>query len=338
MRAAGWIVALMMGGSPTYQPPSTLTPASLLLATASGVDEKLLASALSHPDADVRATGARVVAAFSIAPLADAVGRALHTETDPRAGAELSRALLLLRGAAAKDLVEAAVQRTGSGAAGALRVWQERVNTKTVAAVPNDLMFSRTVDVWLPGLLTQLANTAQCRLEDEARFGYVRLTYRRDGKPVKVEIDKANLSKSCASVLAAIGRTTFAADDQPVADGYQQWIVVPFSRAYARCTEQIEPRETDAATRPQAGPKKIKDVRPQYPREMQAQRVSGMVFVNGWVTTRGCVTDLQVTRSTGLPFELEALRAMSGWEFEPARHQGRPVPVRTTLTTNFSIR
>lgn len=335
MRAAGLLVALVMGAPIAQEPPPTLTPASLLLATdTTHVDDKLLAASLAHSDANVRAAGARLISVFTVSSLAGPVATALQAETDGRAGAELARALLFLRGEAARDLIQAAGQRLGGPVSNALKVWQERASSTHVPAVPNDLMFSRTVDVWLPGLFAGLAAAAQCGVDDEPRFGYVRLTYSRDGRPRRVEIDKGNLSKQCTSVLAALGRTTLAEADQPIDEGQQQWIVVPFSRAFASCTEQIDAeRETGAKPPSRPGPKKIKDVRPQYPPEMQKQRASGFVVVDGWISRRGCVTNLRIVRSDALPFELASLRAMSGWEFEPG-----PVAVRTSFTTSFNIR
>jgi TonB family protein len=338
MRAASLLAALIMAAPVAQEPP--LTPASLLLSTDSThIDEKRLSAALAHPDPDVRAAAARVVGVFSVASIAESVSAALLKETDARAGAELARALLFLRGDAANDVVQAAGQRLGRPVTNALKVWQERAASMHVPAVPNDLMFSRTVDVWLPGLFSGLATAAQCGVDDEPRFGFVRLTYSRDGRPRRVEIDKGNLSKPCASVLAALGRTTLAEDDQPIGEGQQQWVVVPFSRAFAKCTEQIDAESAGQAP-PSRGqtPKKTKDVRPQYPREMQSKRASGFVMADGWISTRGCLTKLRIVRSDGLPFELEALRAMSGWEFEPARSANVPVAVRTTLTTTFSIK
>ena len=339
MRVAGLLAALIVAAPVAQEPPTTLTPASLLLATDSThIDEKLLAAALAHADPNVRAAGARLIGVFSVAPLAEAVAAALQKEHDPRAGVELARALLFVRGTSASDSVQSAGQRLGA-VADVVKVWRERATNPQVPAVTNDLMFSRLVDVWLPGLFADLAAAAQCGLEDEPRFGAVRITYSGDGRPRRVDIDKEKLSKACTSVLAALGRTTLAEDDQPAGDGLQQWIVVPFSRAFAKCTEAID-ADRKAAPPPARGstPKKIKDVRPQYPRDMQSQRTSGFVVVEGWVSTRGCLSNLRIVRSPALPFEIEALRAMSGWEFEPARQNGRAVPVRTTMTTTFSIR
>ena len=338
MRVVGLLAALIMAAPVAQGPP--LTPASLLLSTDSAhIDETLLTAALADPDPNIRAAAGRVAGVFSVASIAEPIAAALLKETDARAGTELARALLFLRGEGARDQVQAAGQRLGSPVANALKVWQARATTTTVPAVPNDLMFSRSVDVWLPGLFSSLAAAARCGLDDEPRFGYVRLTYSRDGRPLKVEIDKGNLSKPCASVLAALGRTTLAEPNQPIGEGLQQWIVVPFSRAFAACTKQIDAeREGRAPPGPRQSPRKTKDVRPQYPREMQSKRASGFVVAEGWISTRGCVTNLRVSRSTGLPFELEALRAMSGWEFEPALSQGRAVAVQSTFTTSFTIK
>src|SRR5512145_2925922 len=114
MRAPGLLVALVMGVSLVQEPPPTLTPASLLLATdTTHVDDKLLAASLAHSDANVRAAGARLISVFTVSSQAGQVATALHSETDSRAGAELARALLFLRGEAASDLVQAAGQCLG---------------------------------------------------------------------------------------------------------------------------------------------------------------------------------------------------------------------------------
>lgn len=339
MRTAGLFIALILGAAGAQKPAATLTPAAVLLLTdATHVDETLLSTALVDADPNVRAAAARVIGVYSVAPLAAAVDAALAKETDSRAGTELARALLFLRGTAASDPVQAAAKRLGPSLTRVLDVWQKRATTAQVSPVPNDLMFSRTVDVWLPGLLGGLAAAAQCRLGDEVKFGAARLTYSGDGRARLVETDHADLSKQCASVLAALARTTLAEDDKPAADGLQQWVLVPFSRAYARCTEDIDADAVSAKPSPGATPKKIKDVRPRYPREMQSQRTSGFVMAEGVVSSRGCLVNLRIIRSPAVPFEAEALRAMSEWEFEPARQDGRPVAVRTTITTTFSIR
>lgn len=337
MRAASLLAALIMAAPVAQGPP--LTPASLLLSTdSSHIDEKLLTAALADPDPNIRAAAGRVAGVFSVASIAEPLAASLLKEADPRAGAELARALLFLRGEAATKPAQAAGQRLGNPVNNALKVWHERATSVLAPAVPNDLMFSRTVDIWLPGLFAGLAAAAQCGLDDEPKFGFVRLTYSRDGRPRRVEIDKGNLSKQCVPVLAALGRTTLAEDDQPIGEGLQQWIVVPFSRAFANCTAQIDAeREGRAPLAPRQSPRKIKDVRPQYPREMQSKRESGQVVAEGWISTRGCLTNLRVARSTGLPFELEALRAMSGWEFEPARSAGVPVALRSSFVATFNI-
>ena len=155
---------------------------------------------------------------------------------------------------------------------------------------------------------------------------------------MRVAIDPGALPKPCAAVLAAIGRTTLA-DPERVQHGQQQWIVVPLTKAYAECAEHSGTRQPlkigEGGLEP---PKKVKDVRPEYPRDMLEQRVEGFVVLQATISTGGCVTDARVTMSPALGLELAALRAVSGWMFEPAVVGGAPAPVFMMLTVNFSIR
>lgn len=45
----------------------------------------------------------------------------------------------------------------------------------------------------------------------------------------------------------------------------------------------------------------------------------------------------EVLRSVQLPLDLAALKAVSGWRFEPTLLDGEPVPVIMTVTVNFTL-
>jgi hypothetical protein len=48
-------------------------------------------------------------------------------------------------------------------------------------------------------------------------------------------------------------------------------------------------------------------------------------------------TLVRAARSAGLDLDVAGLLAISPWEFEPARQDGRPIVVRMTVTVNFTI-
>ena len=83
-------------------------------------------------------------------------------------------------------------------------------------------------------------------------------------------------------------------------------------------------------------PVKIKDVRPVYPAEAQAARVSGMVIVEARVGADGSVETVQVLRSVPL-LDQAAVEAVRQWKFTPTLLNGVPVPVIMTMTVNFTL-
>jgi TonB family protein len=83
-------------------------------------------------------------------------------------------------------------------------------------------------------------------------------------------------------------------------------------------------------------PTKIRDVRPLYPTDAQAARISGVVIVEATIDTEGHVTNAKILRT--IP-ELDeaALTAVRQWEFTPTLLNGAPVPVIMTVTVNFTL-
>jgi TonB family protein len=75
---------------------------------------------------------------------------------------------------------------------------------------------------------------------------------------------------------------------------------------------------------------------PRYPPEASAARVQGVVIAEVVIDTSGNVTDAKVVRSIPLLDEA-ALQAVRNWHYAPSVVNGQPVPVRMTVTVNFSL-
>jgi TonB family protein len=83
-------------------------------------------------------------------------------------------------------------------------------------------------------------------------------------------------------------------------------------------------------------PKKLFDVRPEYPAEVKAQGISGIVIVEAVIDTQGTVRSTRVLRSIpGL--DEAALAAVREWRFTPTTVDGVVVPVVMTVTVNFTL-
>ena len=339
MRVLPLIALASVLSAPAPPQSSPLTPgAVLLMAAGTTVDTAMLTAALADPNPLVRAAAGRVATVFGVVSMVGPMVTALEKETDPATAAEFVRALLIVRGDAAVALIEPHAQRLGGAPVDVLTEWRQRSSrAASVAAVPNDLMFSRLVPLWQAHMLRDLTEAAGCKLPDNA-FGYARLTYRADGRPMQVGVDAGKLSKACASVLGAIARTTLADPADNVQEGLQQWIVVPFSKHYVQC---VDVRQTapvvqmgTAGLRP---PKKVKDVRPDYPDDMRQQRIQGVVGVGATISANGCGVGASIIKSPAFGLELSALRAVSGWVFEPTRFDGKPVPVWMSVMVTFRL-
>jgi TonB family protein len=51
----------------------------------------------------------------------------------------------------------------------------------------------------------------------------------------------------------------------------------------------------------------------------------------------GHTRNIRIARALGLGLDDKAIEAVRGWRFEPARKDGRPVPVEVTVEVNFRL-
>jgi TonB family protein len=120
----------------------------------------------------------------------------------------------------------------------------------------------------------------------------------------------------------------------------------PASRARAR--EYLQQRMQKVAERcgGQAGPPtgatggnilqptKVADVKPQYPENLQASKVGGVVALEALIGVDGTIRDVQVV--SGDPeLAAAAAEAVRQWEFSPTYLNCTPVEVRMGVTANF---
>lgn len=81
-------------------------------------------------------------------------------------------------------------------------------------------------------------------------------------------------------------------------------------------------------------PTKIKDAKPVYPQVALSARVAGTVGIEATIDEEGKVIDAKVVKSVPL-LDQAALDAVRQWEYTPSLLNGKPVPVRVTVTINF---
>lgn len=85
-------------------------------------------------------------------------------------------------------------------------------------------------------------------------------------------------------------------------------------------------------------PRPVAQTPPQYPPELQRNKIEGSVRLTFVVRSDGSVTDPRVINSTNPAFEEPTLRAVRRWRFEPGEKDGKKVNSRVNITIPFNIR
>ena len=111
--------------------------------------------------------------------------------------------------------------------------------------------------------------------------------------------------------------------------------------AAAKEKAEAEEREKAAAAAVRVGgqikaPTKTKDVKPTYPADAQSAKVSGTVIIEATIGADGKVIDAKVLRSVA-KLDQAALDAVKQWEYSPTLLNGKPVPVKMTVTVTFKL-
>jgi TonB family protein len=84
-------------------------------------------------------------------------------------------------------------------------------------------------------------------------------------------------------------------------------------------------------------PKKIRDVRPVYPRDAQTARLQGVVVIESTIDVYGNVTDAKLVRSAHELLDVAAMDAVRQWKYAPTTINGVPVSVIMTVTVTFTL-
>lgn len=83
-------------------------------------------------------------------------------------------------------------------------------------------------------------------------------------------------------------------------------------------------------------PKKLKDVRPNFPSAAMAARIQGTVIVEIMIGRDGRIHSTQLLKSVPL-LDAAALEAVRQWEYAPTTVDGNAVAVLMTVTVHFSL-
>lgn len=84
-------------------------------------------------------------------------------------------------------------------------------------------------------------------------------------------------------------------------------------------------------------PKRLRGVNPPYPRDMQRQKITGMVRLVLLIDEEGYVDVLEVLQTPHPGFIKPVTEAVETWQFESPRKDGKKVKARYVLPLNFSL-
>jgi protein TonB len=76
-------------------------------------------------------------------------------------------------------------------------------------------------------------------------------------------------------------------------------------------------------------------VSPEYPRDLKASRVSGLVMVKCTIDEQGNVSGTDIVKSSNEQFDRFATDAVKKWKFKPAREDGTAISVQVTIPIKF---
>jgi TonB family protein len=195
-----------------------------------------------------------------------------------------------------------------------------------------------------PGFIRELFATSGCASTSSPQFIAAQVSYRANGAPIRVGIDP-NGPPSCVTALGVLARISVAQRDHPVtkSDDGSEWVILPLEVGSSECMDTPTDAPMQVGSQAEGGskvttPKKIRDVRPVYPRIAQASGMQGTVVMEATITATGCVAAVHTTEGLTPSLDFAALQAVTGWRFTPTLLDGSPVPVKMTVTVNFTLR
>jgi TonB family protein len=109
----------------------------------------------------------------------------------------------------------------------------------------------------------------------------------------------------------------------------------PSRQAVSRRSAQGEPCSPSPVGGRIVPPRKIVDVRPQYPASLRGATTESRVALEARIGTDGSVTDLRTVSAPDVDVESAASTAVSQWLFTPTLLNCVPVDVKMTVTVSF---
>jgi TonB family protein len=197
----------------------------------------------------------------------------------------------------------------------------------------------RTIGGFPRGLVEDMMKVGSCPGSPVALIAFVR--YDGRGRIASASIPPAPAIGDCNQIFEALVRALFQDDPSLTVPEQLALVLLPDVLACLASTDA----SFTASNRPEQDkpsniqpPKKIKDVRPVYPKSALDAREEGIVVLESEIATTGCVRAQRLVGSVTPALNGQAMFAVSQWRFTPALLNGSPVPVRLTVSVQFILR
>jgi TonB family protein len=209
----------------------------------------------------------------------------------------------------------------------------------------------------VPGAHVALVNTRtqakyEVKADDAGRYEFVPLpadsyqletevpAFKRAGEPISLSGKTVrrdvtlSLGELKETVTVSGSPATGAGADTPAANASQE--LPPSARAgFQRALSECQPSATGGRVRP---PRKIKDVRPVYPKHLIDAGIEGSVVLKATVGTDGLVRELSVVKGVMADLDNAAIEAVRLWQFDGTLLNCSPVEVTFNTTVNFKLK
>lgn len=106
-------------------------------------------------------------------------------------------------------------------------------------------------------------------------------------------------------------------------------------RGYERDLRQCQASPVGGNVR---APRKLRDVKPVYPENLQAAGIAGVVILAATIGTDGTVTTIDVVKSVHPELDAAAIDAVRQWRFDGTLLNCTPTEVSMTVTLNFAVK
>jgi TonB family protein len=198
-----------------------------------------------------------------------------------------------------------------------------------------------------PGFVTDLLAVTGCRPGKEHGVALAGVAWGL-GRPKAIEIEVSGGWQQCGPAARTL--LLWSLVDLPFQFEHippkTETILAPMDPGFLACidapatpepSDAAKPSDSPKGSRKITAPRKVHDVRPDYPENARKALVQGTVLLEATIRTTGCIGAVRRLSALHPALDLAALSAVAGWRYTPGLLDGKPVPIIMTVSVNFKL-